>query len=226
MAETDWTFLTGILSAAQVARGTVQAFAPPSGGGTNVYALHSLTNDVGAVAKYVNASGFIPMPKGGSVRAAIRRATGMTGATPYLFMSLQGTVATNEGYLLGLAHDEEPARLVLVKGTPATGLAIADAIADSGGTYEGDEWLHVRLDVIRQPDDNVLINVYENDLSVNDVTAPAWTLITGLSGLTDDVTGITYGSAPYLGGRAGVGYYTESQGRYGLVDHVQVSAQI
>lgn len=225
MAENDWTFMTGSLSTALVARGTVQAFTPPAGGGSNVFAFHSLTTDVGAVAKYVNGSGFIPMPKGGSVRTALRRKTAMSDASPFLFMSLQGTAVTYQGYLLGLAHDEEPARLVLVKGTLSAGLPFAQAIANSAVYYEGDEWLHMRLDVIRQPDDNVLINVYENDLGAHDVDVPDWQLVSGLGGIADDAAGISFGS-PYLGGYGGVAYYTGNQGRFGLVDHVQVSAQI
>jgi hypothetical protein len=225
MAETDWTFVTGALAAGNVDRGTVQAFAPPSGGGVNVFAFHSLDSTVGVVAKYVNGTGFIPMPKGGSIRAALQRKAGLTDATPFLFMSAQGTLATSQGYLLGLAHNQEPARIVLVKGALADGLLLDHAIANSDNTYQGGEWLHIRLDVIRQPDDNVVIKCYENDLSAQAVGAAIWTPIASLETINDDAAGISFG-APYLGGYCGVGYYTKNQGRYGLVDYVQASAQI
>lgn len=225
MAEVDWTIFPSGLTQAAVDRGVSNGFTPPSGGGSWVYGWNTLQAVTGGVGKYLNQTNFIPMAKGGSVRGAIKRLSS-TGATPMLHMSLQGSDVTYQGYLLGFAHDEEPSRLVVVKGAPQAGLSIEDAVVQSTSSRTTSDWAHLRLDIIRQPSDDVWIRVYENDLDSFSVTSPTWVLVAGMELTIDDALGINLGTQPFLGGYGGVAYYTEEQGRYGFVDHVEMYRQL
>lgn len=226
MAQADWTQLTSSLLQATVDRGVTNGQTPPAGGGSWVYGWNSLQPDEGGHGLYYSADvNFAPMVKGGSIRGAMRRVL-QTGAAPMFFLALQSTAIGGAGYCIGLAHDENPARLVIVKGAPSAGLAIADAVAQSSGTYALDAWLHLRFDVIRQPSDDVLLKVYENDLTAHDVTAPVWVLVPGLEAIVDDALGINLGTQPYLGGYAGYAYYSNGVGRYAFIDHLEVFRQL
>jgi hypothetical protein len=113
-----------------------------------------------------------------------------------------------------------------VKGTPAAGLQLSSAVVQSTGSYEVDDWQHFRLDVLRQPSDDVKLMVFENDLDTYDVDAPVWTAVAGMESTVDDNLGINLGSQPYLGGYCGVGYYTKAVGCYGFVDHQEIFRQL
>jgi len=165
------------------------------------------------------------MLKGGSIRGCIKRIEAVD-TCPFLFFALQGGDVAYEGYLIGLAHDESPARLIVVKNTPALGLRESVAIMESTAAFEVHEWLHIRLDVIRQPSDDVKLMVFRNDLALHDVDDPTWQAVPGMTDVVDDVLGITTGKAPYLGGYAGVGYYTKAVSRYGFVDYVEIFRQL
>lgn len=222
MAQVDWTVLTNSLAPSIVDRGVTDGFTPPTGGGSWVYGFHSLLPDQGAAGLYYNHVNFGPMAKGGSIRMAMRRLAGQDSA-PFLFCSLQSNAVSALGYLLGLAHSESPARIVLMKGTPTSGLNHVSAVAYSSAAYQVDSWLHLRLDVIRQPSDDVWLRVYRNTASV---ASPSWVLEPGLELLIDDALGITTGSQPYLGGYAGFGYFSKAVGRYAFVDYAEIFRQL
>jgi hypothetical protein len=225
MSQSDWTIFPASLPEATVDRGVTNGQTPPSGGGSWVYGWHSLLPDLGAVGKYMSSDvAFAPAARGGSIRGAMRRLSAVDAA-PMFMLSLQSPDVGAEGYLIGLAHDENPSRLVIVKGTPAAGLSIANAVANSTGTYQPGNWLHLRFDVIRQPSDDVLLKVYENDLGTNPVTSPVWVLVPGLEAVVDDALGINLGSQPYLGGYCAVAYYSGAVGRYAFIDHIEIFRQ-
>lgn len=224
MAESNWTLFASGLSSSLVRRGVTDGQTPPSGGGSFVYGAHWAQPDAGAIGLYCNEVDFAPMAKGGSIRAAMKRVAGVTG-TPFLFVGLQGPDVSNEGYLVGLAHDESPAHIVIRKGAPSGGLAQAVSVAQSADAYTVSSWLHLRLDMLQQPAGDVLLKVYENDLALHAVTSPVWTEVDGLGSVNDDALGINLGSIPYLGGYLGFGFYGLSVGHYGLVDQVEVFRQ-
>ena len=224
MAQSDFTLFPGSLATAVVARGVTNGFTPPNGGGSWVYGWHTLQSGDGAVGMHYNDVNFAPTVRGVSARVALRRVSG-EDCSPMLFGCLQGADVGHVGYLLGLAHDESPARLVLLKGAPSSGLELSKAIVQSTGSYQVDQWLHLRLDVIVQPSGDVHLQVFENDLDAHAVTSPVWVAVPGMENFVDDALGINGGGAPYLGGYVGMAYYSGAVGRYAFVDHFEVFRQ-
>jgi len=224
MAQSDFTEFPGSLATALVDRGVSNGFTVPNGGGSWVYGWHTLQSGNGGVGLYYNNVDFAPTVRGGSFRVAMKRLAG-TNCTPMLFGCLAGADVGHVGYLLGLAQDESPARLIIVKGAPSSGLPLAQAIVQSTGAYQVDQWLHVRLDIIVQPSGDVNLQVFQNDLDTNQVDSPVWTAVPGLENFVDDSLGINSGSAPYLSGYCGFGYYSGGVGRYAFVDHYEAFRQ-
>lgn len=229
MSEANWTTLTGSLAAPVVSRGVSAGFTPPNGGGSYVFGFHALQNTAGAVGLYPNHANFAPAAKGGSIRAAIQRAGGDAYCTAMLAAALEASGVTAAGYLLGFADDEEPGHLLLRKGSIATGLPEAgiDVLRKSTQTYPKGSWLHVRLDVIVQPHGDVLIQVFQNDLTAHAVSSPVWAAIDGMAEYVDDVLGINSGSVPLNGGGYfAIAFKSSEVGRRGFVDHVEIARQI
>ncbi len=230
MAQSDWAAMSNGLSSANVAHTVTQGTTPPSGGGSFVYAFHSLQATEGAVGLTVDDGGvdFSPMASGCRVSGALQR-NGTENDTVMLVGALDSNDVQGEGYIIGLTHDEEPSHLVVVKGSPVDGLeeAASGLLMKSTQTFAKGTWVHVQMDVIVQPNGDVLIQVFANDLSANDVTSPVWAAIDGMSDFIDDAVGINSGSLPYnSGGYVGYAYFTKAVGRYGFVDHVKVARQL
>lgn len=237
MAEADFNFLSGGLDAASVARGVSAGFTPPAGGGSFVFGFNSLDTASGAVGLYVNAtnnSSFDPLiddsanPTGGSIRGAIQRpiGAGPINFAPFLFIGLQGTTVSDQGYLLGLS-DNDPHEIVLRKGAPAGGLLpTATGVLDLGSTtYTPGTWVHLRLDMIVNPNGDVVLKCFQNDLTANNVTAPVWAAIPGIADFIDDALAVNSGSAPFIGGRIGFGFQTADLQRRGYFDHIEALRQ-
>lgn len=239
MSETNWNFLSSSLAAASVARGVSAGFTVPNGGGSYVFGFHSLDSSAGAVGLYCNETDFSPLvddsanAAGGSISGAIKRGTsgGATGFSSYFFIGLQGDTTADKGYLLGLS-DNDPYEIILYKGAIANGLdPTADGVlATSATTYNPDTWHHLRLDMIVNPNGDVVLNVYESDLDTYAVTAPTWVAVSGISQFIDDALGVNSGLAgntdlPYTGGRVGYGFTTEEAARRAYFDHVVVQRQ-
>ena len=240
MSSADWTFLTNVLNSASVARGVTAGLAPPSGGGSFVYGMNSLQNNVGLVGLYTSLANFVPMAKGGDIRGAIRRGLGggVTLFAPYLFVGLGGIDVADNAYILGLA-DADPAHIVLRKGPLNGGLpdvapGTGGVLARSTATYAKDTWQHLRLVAVANPSGDVVLNVYRNDLDVNPVTAPVWAAVPGMSGypngiaetaFIDDALGVNSGSLPYTSGRAGFAGYFGDVTRRCYFDHIVLGRQ-
>lgn len=229
MAESDHTGLTGNLGGGDCATGVSEGFTPPSGGGTFVHVMRAKTATEGVFGLYYSADvNFTPQASGGHVYGAMTRYQGAGGCSPFLFQQLQSTLTTNNGYLLGLTHDEDPAHLILKKGNPDDGFASNDSgiLRMSSATFANATWLHLRLDVIEQPSGDVRLKVFQNDLTAHAVTAPSWASIDGMSDFVDDVAGVATGSVPYTGGYAGWGAYMNGINRVALFDHVEIARQV
>jgi hypothetical protein len=242
MAEADWTLLDGSLSAGNVRRGASAGFTPPPGGGPYVFGFNSLDTSNGALGYFSNLLDFAPMAKGGSIRACVKRGLsgGPTGFAPFLFLGLQGPSIMDKGYLLGLS-DADPCHISLRKGTIINGLS--DLAPDPAGngvlrrssaTFARDTWLHLRLDVIVNPNGDVRIVVFQNNLLTHPLSGPpSWQPITGMTDLVngayvsfvDDSLGINSGSAPFLSGRAGWAFQSQDVTRRAYFDHISLERQ-
>jgi len=243
MASSDWTVITNSLSQSYIKRGVTAGVVKPNGGSSFVYGFNSIETDEGVVALNNNQANFAPMAKGGSIRAAIKRAPG-GGATefaPFIFLGLQGATVSDAAYMLGLG-DNDPHHIILRKGPLSEGLADAAPDPDlsprillrSSSAYEEDTWLHLRLDMIVEGTGDVILQAYINDLTVNAVTAPSWSLISGMegaqyptiAGFIDDALGVNTGLSPYTSGYAGFGFYSNGANRRAYVDHIEVARQL
>jgi len=242
MSEAQWSVLTDSLGASSVARGVTAGVVKPAGGGDFVYGFNSKSIVDGAVGLHNNQVNFAPMASGCSIRGALKRAAGggNTGFAPFLFGALQGASVNDLGYLLGIG-DDEPGHIVLRKGSIVTGLPdttpnppTTDVLMRSTETFEVDTWLHLRLDVIVQGTGDVILQVFQNDLDVNDVTSPVWERITGMEGpqypsiegFVDDSLGVNTGSAPYTSGRGGFAFRVEDVTRRSYFDHLEIARQL
>jgi hypothetical protein len=234
MGSSDWTELTDGLNSTTVDRGVTNGIARPNGGGNFIFGFNSLTTSEGAVGFFCNQANFAPMAKGASIFGAVQRGAGggNTNFAPFLMVGIQGTSVNDEAYMLGLG-DDDPHHIVLKKGVIASGLDDLAPDAPNNGillrsndTYDPETWLHLRLDMIVNLNGDVLLQCFENDLTVNAVTAPSWSAISGMTEFIDDALQINSGSAPFTSGRGGFGFYTKDVTSRSYFDHVVVSRQL
>lgn len=234
MSKTDWTTISDSLTS--VRQGVTAGIAPPPGGGTFVYGINSQNNTPGVVAHYSTLAGFVPMPKGGEVSAAMKRGMsgGPTGFAPFIYAGLGGTSSADVAYMLGLG-DSDPSRIVLRKGSLAGGLPDGTiypapghlgVLAKSTVTIPQDQWVQLRLEVVSNLNGDVVINCYSSDPSVNPVSSPVWTAIDGIPRFIDDSLAVNSGSAPLTSGRVGFGMQTKDVSRRAYFDRVVTLAQI
>jgi len=244
MGQADWAELGSSLLTADVARGVTNGIARPNGGGSFVWGWNTLDSTVtGAHGLYVNLTGFTPtgsgptIPDGGtSMRGAVRRVAspGNTGFSPFLFACAQGgpPSVNDEGYLLGLS-DADPYRIMLVKGAILGGInpnyTASQILGQSSAQYSmGDAlWHHLRLDAVVEPNGDVLLKVFHNDLVVHALDVPGsydWQSVPGFdaAGIVDDVLQIASGTPPLWGGYCGFAFScAASLNRRAAVDGLQ-----
>lgn len=233
MPSTDYTEISDAISTASTLRGVVTPAVVPAvnGGGAFAYAIHSITNSPGVVASYFNGSGFIPTSKGGDLPGALRKGgAGGSLFSAYLFVSLNGNASTNSAYVLGLS-DTEPAHIELRKGTLATGLpdqgpGSNGVLRRSTATFALGTWVHLRLECVLEPTGDVVINVYQSDLSLRPVTSPVWVAIPGMAQFTDDFLQVATGSAPLPGGYMGFGSTMAEVNRIASFDQIVPARQL
>ncbi len=238
MAELDFAFLNDSIDAAIVDRGVTAGVTPPSGGGSFVFGFNSLVVPEGGVGLKVSpqtGTGFDPLAKGGSIRAAVKRAIspGNVGWSPFLFIGLQGNSVLDNGYMLGL-EDNDPYRIVLRKADNGVfrGIPAADStnsLRQSSGSFlvSEDRYHHLRLDMIVNQNTDVVLKVFENDLSANPIgSAPVWTAIGGMADFIDDALGINSGSQPFVDGRGGFGCAFFDSARRAFFDQLEFLRQL
>lgn len=243
MSQSNWSELAGGLSSPQVEHGVTAGVTKPNGGGSFVYGFNSREIVSGALALSNNQVDFAPMAKGGSVRAAMKRAIsgGPTGFAPFVFICLNAPDVSGDCYLLGLS-DGDPHHIELRKGALNGGLPDAGVNPSAGShilmrsiaAFSPEEWHHLRLDAIVQGTGDVLLQCYRSDLAANTVTSPVWTVVPGMegaqaptiSGFVDDVLGVNTGSAPLTSGRGGFGVTITDVTRRAFFDHIEVIRQL
>ncbi len=236
MGYADWGELSNSLTTAEIRRGVTGAggdYAPPPGGGSFVYGWNSVDGTVtGAHGKFVDLTDFNPMTAGGSIRAALKRigGAGNTGFSPFLFFGAQSSPpdVNDQAYILGL-EDADPYRIVLRKGLISEGVPEADddnSLRRSSDQFQvGDDiWIHLRLDVIAQPNGDVTLQVFRNAFTGgHDVQNQSWAAIDGMAEITDDVLAALTGSEPLVGGFSGYGFrIAESISRRAAADHIEL----
>lgn len=230
MGAADWTEFANSLNVAVLDRGATGGITPPNGGGSYCYGFNSLQIVSGAAALFTDLVNFTPHAKGCRLSGAVQRIAsgGDAGFSTFLIACAQGPDIADNAYLIGLS-DSIPSKIILVKGsiilgvpapTDGTVLRVSDDSVAIG------TWAHLRLDVIRQPNDDVVLKVYQNDLAANPVTAPVWVAVAGMADFTDDNLGIATGSAPFTTGRSGFGFAATDVTRRGAVDHIQLFRQL
>ena len=230
MAEGDWTYLNDGLDVNAVARGVTAGIARPPGGGQFLFGFNSLASVVGASGLFVSIQNFAPMPKGGSIRGCIQRGPsgGPTSFTPLFFASAQGPSVNDLAYLLGLS-DDDPHHIVLRKGQIVNGAGSATdpgVLLRSADSFALGTWLHIRLDVIVNPNGDVVLSVFQNDLTAQPLgTAPNWVAVNGMASFIDDQLAVNTGSTPLTSGRAGFALAVKDTTRRGFFDALEVYKQ-
>lgn len=237
MASTDWAVLVNSIDNASMRSGVTSGLVVPNGGGSFTYGFNTRVTgfDGSRALKYTGAVNFDPIPAGfgGRITGVVKRlpSGGTTGFSPYLYICEQANDAVlGNAYMIGL-QDDDPSAIVLRKGDFATGLP-AGLVNESGilrkssETINADTWVHLRLDVIVQGTGDVLLQVFENNLDLNPVTAPAWIAVGGMTDFIDDQLGINSGTLPYTGGRVGFGMHSSDVSRRGAFDHITIARQL
>lgn len=234
MATADWTELTDSLSSSDVKRGVTGGITTPSGGGTFAYGMRSTTVVSGAVGLFTNQSNFAPTPtnKGASIKGCILRATsaGADGCSPSLFVGMQTSDVLGQCYLLGLSEGD-PFRIVLAKGRfidgcPDAAPGTSGVLRRSTQTFPVGTWLHLRLDQRVNPNGDVVLTVYRNNLAVNAVGSPVWVAEPGLEQFIDDALGANSGTLPFTQGRMGFGARFEDTHRRAYWDHLDSAREL
>jgi len=237
MSELDWTFLGDGLDAGTVDRGVTAGIARPSGGGSFLFGFNSLQLVEGAVGLKASPAGstnFDPLLKGGSIRGCVKRGAspGNTGWSPFLFIGLQGNSVLDNAYMLGLS-DDDPYRITLRKsdGGIVTGIPATDDqnLRQSTASFQiaDDLWHHLRLDMVVNLNGDVVLKVFQNDLSANPIgSAPVWTAVAGMTDFIDDALGINTGSQPFTDGRVGFAHAVSDSQRRSYFDHLEALKQL
>jgi len=234
MAETNFAVIGA--EAGAMARGVTAAFTPPPANATNafVFGFKSKASGGQAAALYYNATNYAPLrddaanATGGSIRLAMKRGVSVTpnGYSVAIFINLQGTSVSDVGYLLGLSNDE-PSSIVLAKLAPSSGLDIdsTNILRTSSATYTQDTWVQLRLDSIVNPNGDVVLKCFQNDLDNYKVDDPTWESISGMDDYIDDALAINSGSDPLAGGYMGFCCYSSILNGVALVDHLECYRQ-
>lgn len=237
MSQADWTAFNATthkgLEGGDVAKGVSNAFTPPNGGGSFVQVFHSLQTAIGFAGWYYSGdSAFNPIATGkaGSISMALRRYAAGTAYAPMFGFLAGSDLSASKAYLLGLS-DTDPYQIVLRKGLAIGGLdpTDADVIRVSDQSWSSNTiWFHLKLDVIVNPQGDVVLNVYNNDLDVNTVSAPSWEAISGMDPFIDDSVGILTGTVPLISGFRGFfGHYNGGEsGKVSMFDHIELSRQL
>lgn len=237
MSEADFTELTDGLGPTVIDRGVTTGIVRPPSSGSNdfLFGFNSLTTAAGAVGFFTNQVNFAPMAKGMTVRGAIKRGVsgGNINFAPFFIAGGQGVSVNDSAYLLGLG-DGDPYHIVLKKGTVVAGLPdLAPDPPNNGilkrstATFSIDTWHHLRLDMIVNLNGDVILQVFENDLSANPIgDPPVWVAVPGMEEFIDDALQINSGSAPFTSGRGGYGFRSSDVTRRGFFDHVEIFRQL
>jgi len=135
----------------------------------------------------------------------------------------------DSAYLLGLS-DDDPHRIAVRKGAVTVGLPSADGpgvLLKSSASFAQATWLHLRLDVIVNTNGDVILKVFQSDLTLHPLGAPPnWQPVPGMVEFIDDHLGINSGSQPLTSGRCGFGFCVKDVTRRAFFDHIELFRQV
>lgn len=217
-------------------RGNAATVSDPDGNPTTYgFASRSLAVGTGGLyCIYDNfGSEFNPAPKGGQVNGLMKRGPsgGLTGSAPMFFIAAQGPAIDDQAYLFGLS-DSSPSYLILRKGKISEGLPNSpvgtDGVLARGSVAHGaDEWKHLRLDMTRLPNGDILLAPRESDLAVQGMENPLWEEIPGMGqSVLDDVLAVATGTPPFTGGRMGFAFQFADVARRAFFTRIQCFQQV
>ena len=233
MASSDFTLLQDSAPVASINRAVTFGTARPPGGGNFVLGFASKTSDSFSAGFHANQAGFNPSTAGGSIRFATKRGKGGIGFAALGFVGSTGDSVNDTAYVIGLS-DEEPSNIILRKGVLSSGVppnAPGDPITlgtlrRSIDQFEEDTWVHLRLDMIVNGNGDVILAVFQNDLTLNEVSSPIWIEVPGVDDFIDDALEVNSGSPPLVDGRAGVAFTSTASARRGYFDYFRYSRQL
>jgi hypothetical protein len=142
-------------------------------------------------------------------------------------MNLMATTTSDQAYILGLS-DNDPSNIVLMKTSIGGGLDPTQTtliLKISSDSFLWDTWIHLRLDSIVNPNGDVVLKCFKNNLK-NLCTTPVWEPITGMADFVDDSLGIASSSNPLGGGYGGFFFQSSISGVRGFIDQFQMFRQM
>jgi len=235
MAESDFGIFGA--AAASIKRGATTGQTVPNGGGHFTFGFNSVSDGAMATGLYYNLTKFAPLrddsdnATGGSVRCVMKRgpsAGSVLGYSVGLFINLTSTSESYKGYLLGLSNDD-PSSIILAKAAPIAGLDPTNSqtcLKLSSETFLVNTWVHLRLDSIVNPNGDVILKCFKNDLSINPCTSPNWQAIPGMDDYVDDALGVESSTDPLAGGYGGWFFQSSLAQSRGFVDMFEMSRQM
>jgi len=120
--------------------------------------------------------------------------------------------------------------VTLRKGAVAVGIPDDEGdgvLLRSSASFLQGTWLHLRLDVVVNPNLDVVLEVFSSDLDAHPLgQAPDWQPVDGMPRFIDDHLGINSGEQPFTSGRAGFALESRDVTRRGLFDHLEVYRQL
>jgi hypothetical protein len=217
VASTDWTVED--LGSPSYAGGATHGIARPSGGGSFIYALQSLSATPGGKLVKLGA-----LASGCSLRGALCRSSrdysGQRGSVA-LVACRTGSLC----YALGLAAGDS-GHIILAKCAvagllPNTAPGASGVLRRSTETVALGQWVHLRLDVTVAPGaGSCLLEVSKNDLAAHPLSgAPVWEAIPGMAAYTDD-------DSPLVSGDVGFAMCSTDIGRRGYFDALELHRQL
>ena len=234
MAETDWVSFSNEASSAEVlALPTMAPSLVPPDGGLFTFGARSLVADAKFRGKVSTRAGLHPVPanKGGSISAYLRKHSPSSGNclySPLLFLLDGHDLASDpEGYLLGLSEGA-PYYIQLRKGRLLDGLPQTSYLARSSASFTGAQWIGLKLDLVHNPQGDLVLNVYRDLSAPLSPAAPDWQRIAGFSSsYVDDNLGVLSGSVPITAQKyLGFGFFFRETSAVASIDYVKHAAQL
>jgi len=245
VAQADWITITNMASSADVAHTPTMAPSLEPKDGDFTYAFMSHVADVKFSGLCCAAVNFSPLADvhshhaGGSIRGYMRKHTPVSGpalfAPMFFIASSSGAPDLDDNpsaYKLGLSEQAaagSPYHITLAKGSlrdSGVKATTGDYLLRGTTSYTTARWFGLRLDVLFNPQGEIVLNVYED--TANNPVSPIWTRPAGFpDAYVDDGLGLLSGTLPLTGTLyVGFGQWSSQVGCCSAFDYLQISRQL